>query len=76
MTTPARRQSVRAYHARRTATGARKVTVWLSEGARARLAEMSKAAGSKDRAAERAIMMAPSVAQVEGAAYLEDDQNG
>lgn len=73
MTTPARRQSVRDYHARRTATGARKVTVWLSELARARLGELGREAGSKDAAAERAIMMAPSVAQVEGAAYLEDE---
>lgn len=85
MTTPARRQSVRDYHARRTATGARKVTVWLSEGARAKLALLAKAAGSKDRAAEIAIsavtvetvrqyVMAPSVAQVEGAAFLEAEK--
>lgn len=56
MTTPARRQSVRDYHARRTATGARKVTVWLSEGARGRLTALAKEYGmSKDRVAEFAI---------------------
>lgn len=58
MTTPAKRQSVRAYHAKRALTGDRKVTVWLSEGAREKLALLARDAGSKDRAAERAIMEA------------------
>lgn len=73
MTTESKRASVKAYHARRTATGARKVTVWLSEEARERLSEMAKVAGSKDAAAERAIMMAPSVAQVATAPFAEDE---
>lgn len=73
MTTPAKRASVKAWHAKRTATGARKVTVWLSPEAREKLTELARVAGSKDRAAERAIIMAPSVAQVAGAAFLEDD---
>lgn len=58
MTLASRRKSVRDYAAKRTLTGDRKVTVWLSEPARARLGELAKAAGSKDRAVERAIMMA------------------
>jgi len=58
MTAESRRQSVRAYHAKRALTGDRKVTVWLSTPAREKLSELAKAAGSKDRAAERAIMEA------------------
>jgi hypothetical protein len=58
MTTASKRASVAAWHARRAATGSRKVTVWLSPEAREKLTELAKTAGSKDRAAERAIMEA------------------
>lgn len=75
MTLASRRQSVRDYHARRTLTGDRKVTVWLSSEARDKLALLAKDTGSKDRAAERAIMMTPTEAQVQDAAYWEDEGN-
>lgn len=58
MTQESKRQSVRAYHAKRALTGDRKVTVWLSELARVKLSELAKTAGSKDRAVEAAIMEA------------------
>ncbi len=73
MNTPAKRASVRQWHAKRALTGDRKVTVWLSEAARERLAELAIEAGSKDRAAERAIMGAPSETQIAAAPYLEDE---
>lgn len=60
MTAPAillRRKRNRDYHARRELTGERKVTVWLSTQARAKLASDAAVLGtSKDAAAERAIM--------------------
>jgi hypothetical protein len=56
MTEESRRQSVRDYHARRALSGDRKVTVWLSEGARERLSALAKEYSmSKDKVAEFAI---------------------
>lgn len=75
MTTPAKRASVKAWHAKRTATGDRKVTVWLTIRAREKLAELARESGvSKDAAAERAIMMAPTEDDIERAPFLEDEE--
>lgn len=52
----ARRKSVRAYHAKREAAGLKKVTLWLSPEARAALETMKATYGSKDAAAEAAIL--------------------
>ena len=51
----ARRQSSRAYHAKREAAGLKKVTLWLSPEARSVLDAKRTEYGSKDAAAEAAI---------------------
>jgi hypothetical protein len=58
MSTESRRAAVKVWHEKRALSGDRKVTVWLSIAARAKLTELAKVSGSKDRAAERAIMEA------------------
>lgn len=55
----ARRAAVRDYHARRAESGLKKVTLWLSPEARFKLDALKAAAGSKDKAAELAIMAWP-----------------
>lgn len=56
MNTDAARRASRTYHAKREAEGLKKVTLWLSPEARAKLETLKVAAGSKDKAAELAIM--------------------
>lgn len=56
MNTDARRKSSAAYHAKRTEEGLRKVTLWLSPEARFKLDALKAAAGSKDKAADAAIL--------------------
>jgi DNA-binding TFAR19-related protein (PDSD5 family) len=56
MNTEARRKASAAFHAKREAEGLKKVTLWLSPEARARLDVLKAAHGSKDKAAEAAIM--------------------
>jgi len=56
MNTEARRKASAAFHAKREAEGLKKVTVWLSAEARFKLDALKKAAGSKDKAAEAAIL--------------------
>ena len=56
MNTDARRKASAAFHAKRTAEGYRKVTLWLHDDTREELARIAKASDcSKDRAAEMAI---------------------
>lgn len=56
MNTEARRKASAAYHAKRTAEGWRKVTIWLHDDTRAELAEIAKAMGcSKDDVVNSAI---------------------
>lgn len=56
MNTDARRRASAAFHAKRTALGYRKVTLWLSPAALLRLDELKLAAGSQDKAIEGAIL--------------------
>lgn len=56
MNSDARRKASAAYHAKREAEGLKKVTLWLGPEARGRLDELKAVAGSKDKAAERAIL--------------------
>lgn len=67
MSTEARRKANAAYHAKREAAGLKKVTLWLSPEARFKLDALKKAAGSKDKAAELAILawrgLAPEIPQ-------------
>lgn len=56
MNTESRRKASTAYHAKRTADGLKKVTLWLSEAARDRLDLKREEYGSKDAAAEAAIL--------------------
>lgn len=56
MNTDAARRASRTYHAKRGAEGLKKVTLWLSPEARAKLEALKAEAGSKDKAAELAIM--------------------
>lgn len=56
MNTAARRKASAAYHAKRTEAGLRKVTLWLSPEARDKLEAAREAYGSKDAAAEAAIL--------------------
>lgn len=58
MSTEAQRRASAAYHAKREAAGLRKVTLWLSPEARAKLDKMKDAHGSKDAAADFAIIAA------------------
>lgn len=60
MNTESRRRASAAYHAKREASGLKKVTLWLSEPARERLEALREEYGSKDAAAETAIMALPS----------------
>lgn len=57
MNTDSRRRASAAYHAKREAEGLKKVTLWLGPEARAKLDALKVEAGSKDKAAERAIMV-------------------
>lgn len=59
MNTEAARRASRAYHAKREAMGLKKVTLWLSPEARERLDALKTEYGSKDAAAEAAIMAHP-----------------
>lgn len=52
----ARRKAVRTYHAKREAAGLKKVTLWLSPEARDALDALKGVHGSKDAAAEAAIL--------------------
>lgn len=56
MNTESRRRASAAYHAKREAAGLKKVTLWLSPAAREALDTMKAAHGSKDAAAEAAIL--------------------
>jgi hypothetical protein len=56
MNTDARRQASAAYHARREAAGLKKVTLWLSPEARDALDSLKEIHGSKDAAADAAIL--------------------
>ena len=56
MNTDARRKASAAYHAKRTASGLKKVTVWLSPAAREALEALKATHGSNDAAAEAAIL--------------------
>lgn len=56
MNTESRRKASAAYHAKREAAGLKKVTLWLSPGAREALDAMREAHGSKDAAADAAIL--------------------
>lgn len=58
MNTDARRKASAAYHAKRTEAGLRKVTLWLSPEARDALDAMKEQHGSKDAAADAAIIAA------------------
>lgn len=53
--TDARRKASAAYHAKRAASGLRKVTLWLSPEAREALERLKDEHGSKDAAADLAI---------------------
>lgn len=56
MNTDSARRASRAYHAKREAAGLKKVTLWLSPEARDKLEEKREEYGSKDAAAEAAIL--------------------
>lgn len=56
MNTDARRRASAAYHAKREAEGLKKVTLWLSPEARFKLDALKATAGSKDKAANDAIL--------------------
>lgn len=56
MNTDARRKAAAIYHAKREAGGLKKVTLWLSPEARTRLESLKKTSGSKDKAANDAIL--------------------
>lgn len=56
MNTDARRKASAAYHAKRTEAGLRKVTLWLSPEAREALEALKSKHGSKDAAADAAIL--------------------
>jgi len=56
MNTESRRRASAAYHAKREAAGLKKVTLWLSPEARDALDAMKGTHGSKDAAAEAAIL--------------------
>lgn len=56
--TESRRKASAAYHAKRTEAGLRKVTLWLSPEARDALDVLKAEHGSKDAAANAAILAA------------------
>lgn len=56
MNTDAQRKASAAYHAKRAEAGLRKVTLWLSPEARDALDKLKAEHGSKDKAAEAAIL--------------------
>lgn len=56
MNTDSRRKASATYHAKRKAGGLKKVTLWLSPEARFKLDALKAVAGSKDRAANDAIV--------------------
>lgn len=56
MNTESRRKASAAYHAKREAAGLKKVTLWLSPEARDKLEAVREQYGSKDAAAEAAIL--------------------
>lgn len=56
MNTDSRRKASATYHAKRAAAGLKKVTLWLSPEAREALEAMREDYGSKDAAAEAAIL--------------------
>lgn len=56
MTTEAAKRAADALNKRREAEGMKRVTVWLSAEARFKLDALKKAAGSKDRVADAAIL--------------------
>lgn len=56
--TDARRAASAAYHAKRTAAGMKKVTVWLSPEALTKLDQLKETHGSKDKAVETLILKA------------------
>jgi hypothetical protein len=56
MTTDAARRAAEALNKRREAEGLKRVTVWLSSEARLKLDALKKAAGSKDKVADAAIL--------------------
>lgn len=55
MNSDARRRASAAYHAKRQASGLKKVTLWLDEEARGILSDAAGDYGSKDAAAQTAI---------------------
>lgn len=56
MTTDAAKRAAEALNKRREAEGLKRVTVWLSKEARFKLDAMKAVAGSKDKAADAAIL--------------------
>lgn len=56
MSSESQRRASAAYHAKREAMGLKKVTLWLSPEAREKLEAAREEYGSKDAAAEAAIM--------------------
>lgn len=56
MTTDAARRAAEALNRRREGEGLKRVTVWLSAEARFKLDALKKAAGSKDKVADAAIL--------------------
>lgn len=56
MSTEAQRRASAAYHAKREAAGLKKVTLWLSPEAREKLDALKETYGSKDAAADAAIV--------------------
>lgn len=56
MNTDSRRRASAVYHAKRKAAGLQKVTLWLSPEAQEALEQLKVEHGSKDKAAELAII--------------------
>lgn len=56
MSTEAQRKASAAFHVKREAEGLKKVTLWLSPQARFKLDAFKAVAGSKDKAADAAIL--------------------
>lgn len=56
MNTDARRKASAGYHAKRIASGDRKVTVWLSPAGLAALEALKAAHGTRDKAADAALV--------------------
>jgi hypothetical protein len=71
MNTESRRRASATYHAKRAEAGLKKVTLWLGPDARDKLEALREVYGSKDAAAEAAIL-----ALSEGVAPQQTNQSG